>query len=135
MDTEFAASGESREAVEILLDANRWMIIQNAITKVMHWDLVGCLLLVKSSFYPTPSLYLDVSFLSLCLITSKSSTHIVTTVLTSCLIKSNGRHKIVPGTHQISWEKMVIFVNGRICGVIVWHFVHDKSDWKSHVLC
>ncbi|KAH8823240.1 polysaccharide lyase family 8 protein [Flagelloscypha sp. PMI_526] len=37
--TQWAASDENKAAVETLFDGNRWMIIRNTLTNVLHWDL------------------------------------------------------------------------------------------------
>jgi hypothetical protein len=39
--TQYAAVNEPREAFSTLIDADQWMIYQNILTGVLHWDFVG----------------------------------------------------------------------------------------------
>jgi hypothetical protein len=41
--TEFAASPSGQAALATQFEGNRWMIIQNSVTGVQHWDFVGIL--------------------------------------------------------------------------------------------
>lgn len=39
--TQFIAGAATRSAVEVLFDADRWMIYRNTLTGVNHWDFVS----------------------------------------------------------------------------------------------
>lgn len=41
--TRFAAAGASKAAFESLMDASQWMIYQNTVKGVLHWDFVRIL--------------------------------------------------------------------------------------------
>jgi hypothetical protein len=40
-DTTLSAGAEARNAFGTLIDANKWMIFQNIVTGVLHWDFVS----------------------------------------------------------------------------------------------
>jgi hypothetical protein len=39
-ETQLEASASSKSALETLFEGNKWMIIANTLTGVLHWDLV-----------------------------------------------------------------------------------------------
>lgn len=55
--TRFATMGSSRVALESLMDASQWMIYQNTVTGVLHWDFVRNSLSCAMSSYQTHLLF------------------------------------------------------------------------------
>jgi hypothetical protein len=96
VDTQFTATRESREVVERLLDADRWMIVRNVVTNVLHWDLVG----FHSKFYsgcsliPFPSLCSDVLFRYPSSISSQTFPLVNMPVLSSYVIRATASIKL-----------------------------------------
>lgn len=66
--TQFGASPVAQAAFGTLFDGNRWMIVRNALTGILHWDFVSNLFIVpqNAGSEPThisPSLGASLSFL------------------------------------------------------------------------
>lgn len=41
IETEFEASVDVQEVVEVLFEADQWMIFRNIFTDTLHWDFVS----------------------------------------------------------------------------------------------
>jgi hypothetical protein len=55
--TQFSATNGSRQAFATLIDGDQWMIYQNTLTGVLHWDFVSVVLRLlppASHFVPIP---------------------------------------------------------------------------------
>lgn len=42
--TQYAAGNDPQNAFSTLINADQWMIYQNTVTGVLHWDFVGILI-------------------------------------------------------------------------------------------